>query len=74
VGAVRHGRIVPAPEFLAGKPVIRGTRATVEFVLDELGRGMPDDGLLAHRPRRGGEDVLAALRFAADWRRLQVPR
>jgi uncharacterized protein (DUF433 family) len=36
---------------------------------------MPDDDLLAVYPHIArGEDVLAALRFAADWRRLQVPR
>ncbi|MEM1215366.1 MAG: DUF433 domain-containing protein [Bacteroidota bacterium] len=49
-----------------GKPVIKGTRITVELVLDELGAGKMMDDLLAAHPRLGKEAIWAALKFAAD--------
>jgi uncharacterized protein (DUF433 family) len=57
-------RIVADPEILGGKPVIAGTRISVELVVGLLGRGMTLDDITAeyHVPR---EDVLAAVRFAA---------
>jgi uncharacterized protein (DUF433 family) len=71
MGSVRHERIVSDPEIMTGKPVIRGTRITVELLLDKLGRGMSVDELLVAYPHLAREDVLAALRFAADWLRLE---
>ncbi|MFO1048593.1 MAG: DUF433 domain-containing protein [Geminicoccaceae bacterium] len=43
-------RIVSDPDIMAGKPVIRGTRITVELLLDKLGRGLSVDELLAAYP------------------------
>jgi uncharacterized protein (DUF433 family) len=56
--------IVADPEILGGKPIIAGTRISVEHVLGQLGRGAGVDDLVReHGLTR--EDVLAALRFAA---------
>lgn len=71
MGMARHERIVSDPGIMTGKPVIRGTRITVELLLDKLGRGLSIDDLLAAYPHLAREDVLAALRFAADWLRLE---
>lgn len=51
--------------------MVRGTRITGELLLDRFGRGMTVDDLLVAYPHRAREDVLAALRFAADWPRLE---
>ena len=67
----RHERIVSDPQIMAGKPVIRGTRITVELLLDKLGRGLSVDELLSAYPHLTRDDVLAALRFAADWLRVE---
>lgn len=71
MGSVRHERIVSDPEIMTGKPVVRGTRITVELLLDKLGRGMSVEELLAAYPHLSREDILAALRFAVDWLRLE---
>lgn len=53
------------PNVMLGKPVIAGTRITVEHVLAELGAGRTIEELLAAHPRLTREGVLAALRFAS---------
>jgi uncharacterized protein (DUF433 family) len=65
--APRHDRITVDPAVMLGKPVIRGTRVTVEQVLRELGAGMSVEEVLAAHPRLSAEDVRAAQAFAADW-------
>jgi uncharacterized protein (DUF433 family) len=52
------------PEVMLGKPVIRGTRITVEIVLEKLAADIPIDGILADYPRLTREDVLAAVDYA----------
>ncbi len=59
-------RIVADPEVLAGKPAIRGTRISVELILDRLAAGWTVDGLIDAYPHLQREDVQAALAFAAD--------
>ncbi len=54
------------PEVMLGKPVIRGTRITVESVLEALGAGESVDDLLAAHPRLTREAIQAALAFAAE--------
>jgi uncharacterized protein (DUF433 family) len=54
-------RIVVDPEVLAGKPVIRGTRLAVEFVLEMLAAGQSESELLTSYPGLTREDVLACL-------------
>jgi len=62
-----HERIAINPEVMAGKPVIRGTRITVELILRKLGAGMTPEAVLADHPRLKVEDIRAAQAFAADY-------
>jgi uncharacterized protein (DUF433 family) len=59
-------RITVDPEVLVGKPVIRGTRLAVEFILDLLGQGWSEDQILQNYPGIRHEDVLACLQYARD--------
>ena len=58
-------RIVVDPEVLAGKPVIRGTRLAVEFILEILAAGQSESELLKNYPGLTREDVLACLSYAS---------
>lgn len=58
-------RIVIDPEILAGKPVIRGTRLAVEFILELLAAGQSEKEILANYPGLTREDVLACLSYAS---------
>jgi uncharacterized protein (DUF433 family) len=62
-----HDRIEMNPEIMTGKPVIRGTRISVELVLRKLGAGMLPEATLADRPRMTLDDIRAAQAFAADY-------
>jgi len=53
------------PRIMTGKPVIRGTRITVELILERLGAGESVDDILASYPHLTREGVLAAIRFGA---------
>ena len=59
-------RIIVDPKVLAGKPVIRGTRLSVEFVLSLLAEGWTQEQLLANYPQLSGEDIRACLAYAAE--------
>jgi uncharacterized protein (DUF433 family) len=59
-------RIVASPDVMMGKPVVRGTRITVEHILEELAAGLSVDALIEQHPRLTREDVQAALTFAAE--------
>ena len=61
-----HDRIEMRPDVMLGKPVIRGTRVTVELVLRKLAEGLNPSELLDAYPRLTLEDVQAAIAFAAD--------
>jgi uncharacterized protein (DUF433 family) len=54
------------PKIMLGKPVVKGTRITVELILEELSAGKTMDDLLAAHPRLTEASVRAALAFAAD--------
>ena len=58
--------ITSDPAVMLGKPVVAGTRITVELILRKLGAGESTDQLLDSHPRLTREAVLAALKFAAD--------
>lgn len=64
---MRHARIEINPAIMDGKPVIRGTRVPVEFVLRELGAGMTPEAIMAEHPRLTPDDIRAAQAFAADY-------
>lgn len=58
--------IVSEPTIMMGKPVIAGTRITVEFILEKLAAGETVENILAAHPRLTLESVHAALAFAAE--------
>ena len=68
---IRHARyhelIAMDPAVMLGKPVIRGTRVTIEQVLRELGAGMSAEEVQAAHPRLTTEVIRATQAFAADW-------
>jgi uncharacterized protein (DUF433 family) len=64
---VAHERIETNPKVMVGKPVVRGTRVTVELILRKLGAGMTADEIIADHPRLSVEDIRAAQAFAADY-------
>jgi uncharacterized protein (DUF433 family) len=61
-----HDRIEINPEIMFGKPVIKGTRITVEHVLRKLAGEMSVDEILADHPHLTSDDIYAAVAFAAD--------
>jgi uncharacterized protein (DUF433 family) len=64
--------IISDPEVMMGKPVVAGTRITVEYILEELAHGQPIDTLVTSHPTLTREGVLAALEYAAKILRLDV--
>lgn len=62
---MNESMIVSDPKVMMGKPVVVGTRITVDLILEKLGSGEPIEALLESHPRLTREGVLAALRFAA---------
>jgi len=53
------------PDVMLGKPVIKGTRLTVELILERLSDGDSEADLLDSHPRLRPEHIRAALAFAA---------
>ena len=58
-------RIEVDPEVMLGKPVIRGTRITVELILRKLDEGATETDLLDAYPRLTRQDIQAALTYTA---------
>ena len=54
------------PKVMLGKPVIRGTRLAVEFIIDLLAQGWTYDDILRNYPGLELEDIRACLRYASD--------
>jgi uncharacterized protein (DUF433 family) len=61
-----EARITLDPAVLAGKPVIRGTRLAVEFVIGLMADGWIEDDILANYPGLTHADVIACLACARD--------
>lgn len=57
--------IAVTPNVMVGKPVIRGTRLTVEFILDLLARGAITDEILEEYNGLSKQDIQACLLFAS---------
>ena len=64
--------IVSDPKVMMGKPVVSGTRITVDLILEKLGTGESIEAVLEAHPRLTRDGVLAALRFAAQALRADV--
>ena len=62
-----YDRIQINPEIMFGKPVIKGTRITVEQILRKLAGGMTVEEIIIDHPQLKKEDILAAQEFAADY-------
>jgi uncharacterized protein (DUF433 family) len=58
--------IVSDPQVMMGKPVIAGTRITVELILEKLAAGETTEQILAAHPRLTSAAISAALSFAED--------
>jgi len=62
-------RITSDPAVLVGKPVIKGTRISVELILGWLANGWTYEQILDSYPHINREDILAALAFAEEMMR-----
>ena len=58
--------IVVDPEILVGKPIIKGTRISVELIMDRLADGWTLEDITAAYPRVTRSDVLAAIAFVTQ--------
>ncbi len=61
-----HDRIVRDPDVMLGKPVIKGTRITVELILRKCAAGMKAAEITQSYPHIREDDIRAALDYAAD--------
>ncbi|MHB0960824.1 MAG: DUF433 domain-containing protein [Pirellulaceae bacterium] len=59
-------RIVVDPRVLLGKPVIKGTRIAVEFIVDLLGRGWSTEQIIREYDHLTLEDIQACLAYASE--------
>jgi uncharacterized protein (DUF433 family) len=62
-----HTRIKQDPQIMFGKPVIAGTRITVEHILRCLAAGETVEQIVADYPPLTAEDIRAAQAYAADY-------
>jgi uncharacterized protein (DUF433 family) len=56
--------IISDPKIMMGKPVVAGTRITVELILEKLASGEPIEQIVEAYPRLTRDSVLAALEYA----------
>lgn len=64
--------ITSNPDVMMGKPVVAGTRITVEFILEKLGAGETIEQIVGAHPRLTEEAVREAVNFAAQSLRADV--
>lgn len=69
---MRRDLIVSDPAVMMGKPIVSGTRITVESILDKLAAGESKEQIVAEYPRLNEEAILAALDFASKALRADV--
>lgn len=58
--------IVSDPDIMLGKPIVKGTRITVELILRKMAEGMTIEELLEAYPHITKDDILAAISYSAD--------
>ncbi len=63
--SAQKNMIVSDPKIMMGKPVIAGTRITVELILEKLAAGETVEQILAAHPRLTEDAIKEALSFAA---------
>jgi len=59
-------RITLDPDILQGKPVIKGTRISIQHILELLANGWTEQTILENYPQLKKEDIQSALRYATD--------
>ncbi len=59
-----QNHIIVDPKILVGKPVIKGTRLAVEFIVDLLAQGWAESEILRNYPGSTHEDITACLKYA----------
>lgn len=59
-------RIIFNPKILGGKPIIKGTRLSVEFILELLASEMKIEDIIKEYPQLKKEDILATIEYAAN--------
>jgi uncharacterized protein (DUF433 family) len=59
-------RIIVDPRIMVGKPVIKGTRITVQLIVQLLANGETETEILDDYPDLKKEDIKAALMYASD--------
>jgi uncharacterized protein (DUF433 family) len=59
-----HSRIALDPDVLAGKPIVRGTRLSVEFIIGLLAADWTEADIIAEYPGITHDDILACLAYA----------
>ena len=65
-------RIVSDPSVLGGKPCIRGTRISVEFILELIASGASRDDIIRGWPNLAAEDVEEAVLYAARFLKNEI--
>ena len=63
---IEPSRITLDPKVLAGKPVVRGTRLSVEFVIGLMAEGWSEADILANYPGITHDDIIACFAYARD--------
>jgi uncharacterized protein (DUF433 family) len=58
-------RIAIDPAVLAGKPIVKGTRLSVQFIVDLLAQGWSEADIVANYPGLAKEDIRACLAYAS---------
>lgn len=61
-----HPRITLSPDVLSGKPVVRGTRLSVEFVIGLMADGWTEGDIVGNYPALSHDDLIACLAYARD--------
>ena len=61
-----QNHITVDPKILVGKPIIKGTRLAVEFIVDLLSQGWPESEVLRNYPGITHEDITACLKYATS--------
>jgi uncharacterized protein (DUF433 family) len=61
-----ENRIIVDPKILVGKPVVKGTRLAVDFILDLLAQGWSYNEIIRNYPGLTAEDIHACLAYARD--------
>jgi uncharacterized protein (DUF433 family) len=61
-----RSRIVADPGVLSGKPVVRGTRLSVDFILGLLAQGWKSEDVERNYPGVTAEDIAACLQYASE--------